>query len=115
MRLWHRLLLRGLRDHIPERSSVLGLEVGASNALGPKHKVTAVLTTDDLLLATPTRTKTVLVRIPRADIQSVDPVEPSVVTVSYDDYVRAIRRDVELDLSRHGDRGGIIGQLRAPR
>jgi hypothetical protein len=115
MHLWHRLLLRGLREYIPEGSSVLGLEVGTSDALGPMHKVTAVLTTDALLLATPTRAKTVLVRIPRADIQSVDPVEPSVVTVSYDDYSRAIRRDVQLDLRRHGDRGGIIDQLRAPR
>jgi hypothetical protein len=118
MNLWQRLLLRGLRDHISEDSSVLALEVGESTALGPKHKVTAVLTTDALLLATPVRMKTVLVKIPRADIRTVRPVEPpvpAVVTLSYDDYERAIHRDVELDLSRHGDRAGIIEQLRATR
>jgi hypothetical protein len=113
MHIWHRLLLRGLRPYIPDDSSVLALEVGASNALGPKHKVTAVLTSDALLLATPLRGKTVLVRIPRADIRSVEPVEPAVATVSFDDYSLAIRRDVQLDLSRHGDREGIIEQLRA--
>jgi hypothetical protein len=112
MHIWHRLLLRGLREYIPEGSSVLALEVGASNALGPKHKVTAVLTNDALLLATPLRAKTVLVKIPRADIRSVEPVEPAVATVSFDDYSLAVRRDVQLDLSRHGDREGIIEQLR---
>jgi len=110
-----RLLLRGLRRHIPDGSSVLALEAGTSDALGPTHKVTAVLTTDALLLASPVRARTILTTIPRADIRTVVPVEPAVADVSFDDYQRAIRRIVRLDLSRHGDREGIIDQLRAAR
>lgn len=91
----------------------MALEVGASDALGPRRKVTAVLTSDALLLATPVRAKTVLTMIPRADIRAVEPVEPHVVTVAFDDYSRAIRRGVQLDLSRHRDREGIIEQLGA--
>ena len=107
-----RLLLRGLRKHIPEGATVLAIEVGSSDALGPRRKVTAVLTDDALLLATPLRTRTVLTTIPRADIRMVETVEPAVAAVTFDDYAWAIRRVVKLDLSRHRDRGGVIEALR---
>jgi hypothetical protein len=115
MSISNRLLLRGLRKYIPERSSVLALEVGASDALGPTRKTTAVLTSDALLLATPVRAKTVLTVILRADIRAVESVEPGIAGVVFDDYPSARRRIVRLDLSRHGDREGIVEQLRADR
>jgi len=113
MRVSQRLLLRGLRQYIPEGSTVEAIESGKSDALGPVHKVTAVLTSDTLLLATPVRAKTILTEIPRADIRSVDVVEPGLAAVSFDDYTHAVRRVVQLDLRRHGDREAIIGRLEA--
>ena len=113
MGMWDKLLLRGLRHHIPEGSSVVAIEVGSSDALGPHHKVTAVLTTDALLLASPLRGKTVLTKITRADVRSVEDVEPCVVNISFDDFDRAKRRVINLDLRRHGDTHSIIEQLHA--
>ena len=111
--MWDRLLIRGLREYIPEGSSVVAVEVGTSNAMGPQHKVTAVLTTDALLLASPVRAKTVLTKITRADIRSVEDVEPCVVNIGFDDFDRAAHRVINLDLKRRGDAHGIIEQLRA--
>jgi len=111
MRVWDRLLLRGLSKYIPEGSSVLAIEVGASDSLGPMHKVTAVLTTDALLLASPVRARTILTAIPRADIREMKTVEPTIVDISFDDYSYAVRRVVHLDLSRHGDHSEIIELL----
>jgi hypothetical protein len=110
------LLLRGLQKYIPEGSTVLGVESGRSDALGETRKMNAVLTSDSLLIATSVRTKTILTVIPRADIRSVEPVDPEkpkVVNIAYDDYARAIKRVVKLDLSRRRDRAGIIAQLEA--
>jgi hypothetical protein len=115
MRPWDRLLLHGLRKYIPAGSTVLALEVGTSDALGPMRKTTVVLTSDALLLATPVRTKTFLTVIARADICAVESAERAIASVIFDDYPRAIRRVVQLDLSRHGDRERIIEQLPAAR
>ena len=106
------LVRRGIRKFIPEGSSIIALEAGHSDVLGTRRKVTAVLTSDALLLATPARTKTILTTVPRSDIRSVELVEPDVADIVFDDYTRAIRRLVKLDLSRHGDRGAMIEQLR---
>jgi hypothetical protein len=49
--------------------------------------------------------------VPRSDIHSVDVLEPKVVAITFEDYTRATRRVVRLNLSKHGDRGGIVAQL----
>jgi hypothetical protein len=116
MGMWDQMLLRGLRTHIPEGSAVLAHEVGKTDALGPMRKATIVLTDDALLVVTGVRARAVLTRIARADVRSVEAVdgaESAFVAVVFDDYARAIRRVVQLDLRKHGDRAGIIGQLRA--
>jgi hypothetical protein len=113
MRFWDRLLLRGLRSHIPEGSSVLALERGASDAINKQmRKTTAVLTDDSLLLASPDRVRTVLTVVPRREIRSVEVVEENVVVIRYDDYARARSRVIRLDLQKYGDRDGIITKLR---
>jgi hypothetical protein len=111
MRVWDRLLLKGLRSHLPNNVKILALERGASDALGEMRKTTAVLTDDALLLATPARTRTILTTVPRRDIQSIDVLEPNVVAIRFDDYARASRRVVRLDLRKHGDRSGIVAEL----
>jgi hypothetical protein len=112
--MWSRLLLRGLKPYITDGSSVLGVEAGVANALGPLRSTSVVLTEDALLLATSVRAKTVLTVIPRNDVREVHLVEPHVVDISFDDYTHAIRRLVRVDLSRRGDRAGILGQVEAP-
>lgn len=92
---------------------MLALEAGESNALGPNRKSTVVLTDDSLLVATPVRARTILTTITRADIRDLEEPEANVVDVVFDDYDRAIRRAVRLDLRRHHDRHGIVEQLRA--
>jgi hypothetical protein len=111
MRTLDRLLLRGLRSRIPSDTTVLAIERGTSDALGETRKTRAVLTDDALLLATPVRSRTILVIVPRSDIQSVDVLESKVVAITFEDYARATRRVVRLNLSRYGDRGGIVAQL----
>lgn len=113
MGMWDRVVLRGLRRYIPDESTVLAVEAGRSDALGVTHKVTAVLTSDALLLATPVRARTILTKIARSDIRAVEVVKPAVAEVAFDDYDRAMRRVVTLDLSRRGDRDGIITQVTA--
>jgi hypothetical protein len=112
MRTFDRLLLRGLKPHMPPDATVLALERGTSDALGEMRKVTAVLTDDSLLLATTVRTKTILTSIPRSDIRSIDTLEPNVVIISFDDFARAIQRVVRLDLHRYGDPSGLVEKLR---
>ena len=90
MKVSERMLLRGLRDHISESSSVLSVEVGKSDALGPMRKVSVVLTSEELLLATPVRTRTVLTTIRRADIANVESWGPGRITVTFEDFDRAI-------------------------
>ena len=109
-----RLMLRGLRPYLPEGSSILAMEAGVSDALGKYLRVTAVLTADTLFLANASRARTVLTTIPRSDIRAVDTVEPHVVNIAFDDYTRAIRRVVHLDLSRRGDKQHLIDQLQRP-
>jgi hypothetical protein len=92
---------------------VLALEAGESDALGANRKSTVVLREDSLLVATPVRTRTILTTIPRADIRGIEESEANLVEVVFDDYDRAIRRAVRLDLRRHRDRHGIVEQLRA--
>jgi hypothetical protein len=111
MRTLDRLLLRGLRSRIPSDATVLAIERGTSDALGETRKTRAVLTDDVLLLATPVRTRTILTMVPRSDIHSVDVLDPNVVAITFEDYARATRRVVRLNLSKHGDRGGIVAQL----
>jgi len=105
------MLLRGLSPHLPEGATVLAMERGKTDAIGSMRKCTAVLTDDDLLLAIAVRTRTVLTVVPRREIRSVDVVAPNLVTIVYEDYERAIQREVQLDLRRKGDRGGIIAAL----
>ena len=112
MRIWDRLLLRGLRTHIPEDASVVAIERGTADAVGEMRKTTAVLTDDSLLLATSARTKTILTVVPRRDIRSVKEVEEHVVTIRFDDYAHARARVIQLDLKKYGDREGIIAKLR---
>jgi hypothetical protein len=112
MRVWDRLLLRGLRSHVPNGVKVLALERGTGDALGEMRKTTAVLTENALLLATTVRTRTILTTVPRPDIQSIDVPEPNVVVIRFDDYARASRRVVRLDLRKHGDRSGIVAELK---
>ena len=111
MRGWDRLVLRGLRSHLPDDVKILALERGESDALGEMRKTTAVLTEDALLLATPVRTRTILTTVPRLDIQSIDELEPNVVAIRFDDYARAARRVVQLNLRKYGDRSGIVAKL----
>jgi hypothetical protein len=96
--MWSRLLLRGMRPYISDGASVLAVERGVADALGPRRRTWAVLTTDALLLGTSVRAKTVLTNIPRADIRAVTPVESSVVDIAFDDYTHAMRRVVRLEL-----------------
>jgi hypothetical protein len=105
------MLLRGLTPHLPEGATVLAMERGKTDAIGLMRKCTAVLTDDDLLLAIAVRTRTILTVVPRRDIRSVDVVAPNLVTIVYEDYERAIQREVQLDLRRKGDREGIIATL----
>jgi hypothetical protein len=112
MRIWDRLLLRGLRSHIPEDASVVAIERGTADAVGEMRKTTAVLTDDSLLLATSARTKTILTVVPRRDIRSVKDVEDHVVTIRFDDYAHARARVIQLDLKKYGDREGIIAKIR---
>jgi hypothetical protein len=70
-----------------------------------------VWTEDALLLATPVRTRTILTTVPRLDIQSIDELEPNVVAIRFDDYARAARRVVQLNLRKYGDRSGIVAKL----
>ena len=112
MRALDRLLLRGLRPRLPKDTRVLALERGRSDALGEMRKVTAVLTDDALLLATPVRSRTILTVVPRSDIRSIEILEPNVVAISFDDYARARPRVIQLNLRKYGDRGGIVAELR---
>ena len=112
MRIWDRLLLRGLRTHIPEDASVVAIERGTADAVGEMRKTTAVLTDDSLLLATSARTKTILTVVPRRDIRSVKEVEEHVVTIRFDDYAHARARVIQLNLKKYGDREGIIAKIR---
>jgi len=111
MRLWDRLLLRGLKPHLPPGAVILAIERGTGDALGETRKVTAVLTDDSLLLATAVRAKTVLTIVPRRDIRSVEVLGANQVAIGFDDYARAIRRVIRLDLRRSGDRAGIVARL----
>jgi hypothetical protein len=111
MRYWDRLLLRGLKPHLPPGAMVIAVERGTSDALGEMRKVTAVLTDDALLLATAVRAKTVLTIVPRSDIRSVEVLGANQVAISFDDYARAIRRVIQLNLRRSGDRAGIAARL----
>jgi hypothetical protein len=111
MRTWDRLLLRGLRPHLPKDTTILAMERGASDALGEMRKATVVLTNDSLLLATAVRAKTILTVVPRLDIRSIEVLEPNLVAISFDDFTRAIRRVVRLNLRRYGDRAGIVAKL----
>ena len=115
MRVWDRLLLRGLRSHIPDDASVLALERGTADALGEMRKTTAVLTDDSLLLATSARTQTILTVVPRRDIRSVEVIEEHVVAIRYDDFAKAQARVVTLNLQKSGDRDGIVAKLRPPK
>jgi hypothetical protein len=112
MKIWDRLLLRGLRTHIPEDASVVAIERGTADAVGEMRKTTAVLTDDSLLLATSARTKTILTVVPRRDIRSVKELEEHVVTIRFDDYAHARARVIQLDLKKYGDREGIIAKIR---
>jgi hypothetical protein len=113
VRVFDRLLVRGVRSHIPDGAAVIALERGKSDALGVIQKMTAVLTDESLLVATSVRVKTILTIVPRADIRSVEVLEPHFAVISYDDYARAIKRVIKLDLRRSGDRSDLIGQLTA--
>ncbi len=112
MRIWDRLLLRGLRTHIPDDASVVAIERGTADAVGEMRKTTAVLTDDSLLLATSARTKTILTVVPRRDIRSVKVVEEHVVTIRFDDYAHARARVIQLNLKKYGDRENIIAKIR---
>jgi hypothetical protein len=105
------MLMRGLARFIPPGSSVLASERGTSDALGETRKMTAVLTTDALLIATAVRTRTVLTTIQRTDIGSVERSSDTRFIVTYEDYERAAHRSVTIDLSRHRDRAGIADRL----
>lgn len=110
-----RVLLRGLRSHLPEGTSVVALERGRADALGEMRKTTAVLTDDSLLLATSVRSKTVLTVVPRRDIRSVEVTEEHVAVIRFDDYANARARVIRLDFKKSGDRADIIEQLRSAR
>ena len=112
VRVLDRLLLRGLRSHIPEGTSVLALERCRTDALGEMRKATAVLTDESLLLATSAQTRTILTVVPRRDIRSVEAVEEHLVRIRFDDYAHARARVIQLDLAKRGDRDGIVAQLR---
>jgi hypothetical protein len=112
VKLWDRLLLRGLRSHFPEGARVVALERGSADALGEMRKTTAVLTDESLYLATSARAQTLLTVVPRRDIRSVQVVEEHVAVIRFDDYAKARARVVRLDFSRYGDREGIIAQVR---
>lgn len=112
MRLWDRLLLRGLRSHLPKGTSVLALERGRTDALGEMRKTTAVLTDATLLLATSARTQTILTVVQRRDIRSVELLEDNVVAIRFDDSATARPRVVTLSLQKYGDREGIIAKLK---
>ena len=111
MRFWDRLLLRGLRSHLPKDATVVALERGRTDALGEMRKTTAVLTDDTLLLATAARTQTILTALPRRDIRTVEVLEDNLVAIRLDDYANARSRVVRLDLRKYGDREGIIPKL----
>ncbi len=111
MQFWDRLLLRGLKPHLPEGAQILAVEHGTSDALGEVRKVTAVLTDGALLLATSARAKTVLTTVPRPDIRSVEVLAVNYVAIDYEDFERAIRRVIKLDLRRSGDRAGLVARL----
>jgi hypothetical protein len=108
-----RLIVEGIRRKLGPDIEVLAFEVGKTNALGESRKASVVLTEDHLFVATSVRTKTVLTSVPRADIRSIEPVEPGVVDISFDDYDRAIRRLFRLDLRKRGDTDHIIQHLEA--
>ena len=111
MTLGDRLLLRGLRAHLPKDARVLALEHGRADALGEMRKTTAVLTDESLLLATSARAKTVLTVVPRRDIRSVEEHDDSVYAIRFDDYAHARARVIRLRL-KHSDRDSLIAQLR---
>jgi hypothetical protein len=111
MRVWDRLLVFGLIRRLPENTKLLAIERGSSDALGEVRKTTAVLTEDALILATPVRMRTILTTVPRADIRSVDMLEADRAAIAFDDYRRAQRRVVEVDLRRFSDRGRILAAL----
>ena len=113
MSLLDRILVRALRARLPEGSKILAMEHGTSDALGEERKVTAVLTDLALLLATTVRTRTVLTTVPRREISLIEVLDVNYVAINYDDYTRAIRRVIKLDLRRRGDRAGLLAQLGA--
>ena len=78
------------------------------------RKTSFVLTTDELLLATPLRTRTVLTRIPRSDIQAIDGVGDRAIAVTFDDYDRAVRRTLQLEFGSDADRVRFVDRLRLP-
>lgn len=111
MRIFDRLVLRSLQPFLPEGAEVLAVERVETNALGEERKARAVLTSDDLFLVTPVRMKSVLTQVPRADIRSVEELGPDRVAITYDDYAKAIRRLIELELKKAGDRQGMLAAL----
>jgi hypothetical protein len=55
----------------------------------------------------------ILTIVPRGDIREITPVEANVADVTWDDYDRAIRRQMRVDLSRRGDKDQILTKLEA--
>ena len=111
MSLWNRMVLRGLEPYLSEGATVVAMARGKTDAIGLMRKCTAVLTDDDLLLAIAVRTRTVLTVVPLRDIRSVETIEPNLVTIVFEDYDRAIQREVKVDLRRAGDGDEIIAAL----
>jgi hypothetical protein len=111
VKVWDRVLLRGLRSHLPEGATVVALERGRADALGEMRKTTAVLTEDSLFLATSARIETLLTVVHRRDIRSVKLVDEHVAEIRYDDYARARAHVVRLDLHESGDRNDIIAKI----
>jgi hypothetical protein len=108
-----RLVLGRLSSFMAPGSSVVGSETGKTDALDGERKAVVVLTTDEVLIATRVRLKTVLTSIPRSDIISVTSTGDGKFAVTFDDFVHAVRRVVEVDLSKRGDRAGIAAALGA--
>jgi hypothetical protein len=110
MRLTDRIVLRGLQPFLPAGAEVLVVERVKTDALGEVRPAQAVLTHDDLFLSTQVRLKSVLTRVPRADIRSMVR-GPDRVTIGFEDYARARHRVIELELRRKGDRRGFLALL----
>ena len=113
MGITDQVVLKSLQPFMPEGAEVLVIASVTTDALGEERAAKAVLTQDDLFISTRVRMKSILTRVPRADISSVEERGDDRIAIGFEDYAKARHRVIEVGVGRRGDRKGLLAALRA--